>query len=171
MKKLVAIFLVSFSFFTGAVQAQKFAYVDTQYILEQMEEYTSAQQEIENLSQRWQKELEEMHARIEQMYRDYQAEEVLLSEDVKKQRQEAIFAEERKAKEFKKEKFGYEGELYKVQDEKIKPVQDKIFTVVEEMAKERRLDVIFDKSGNSGMLYTNAVFDKTDEVITRLGIK
>ena len=170
MKKLVAIALVGFAIFTGTLQAQKFAYVDTQYILEQMDEYSTAQQEIEAMSQRWQKELEDMHARIEQMYRDYQAEEVLLSEDVKKQRQEAIYAEERKAKEFKKSKFGYEGELYKVQDEKIRPIQDKIFAEVEKMAKERRLDVIFDKSGNSGMLYTNAVFDKTDELMTRLGI-
>ncbi len=171
MKKFVAILLLAFASSTCVVQAQKFAYVDTQYILEQMDEYITAQAEIESLSQRWQKELEEMHARIEQMYRDYQAEEVLLSEDVKKLRQDAIYAEERKAKEFKKEKFGYEGELYKVQDEKIRPVQDKIFAAIEEMAKERRLDVIFDKSGNSGMLYTNAVFDKTDEVMTRLGIK
>jgi len=170
MKKLIAAFLVCF-LIAGVTQAQKFAYVDTQFILEQMDEYQTAQQEIDALSQRWQKELEEMHTRIEQLYRDYQAEEVLLSEDVRKQRQEAIYAEERKAKEYKKQKFGYEGELYKVQDDKIRPVQDKIFAAVEAMAKERRLDVIFDKSGNSGMLYTNAVFDKTDEVMTRLGIK
>ena len=111
MKKLVGLLLLTFTL-AGFTQAQKVGYVDTQFILDNMEEYNAVQAEIENLSKKWQEELEEMHAGIETMYRDYQAEEVLLSDDVKKQRQEVIFEAERKAKEYKKEKFGYDGELY-----------------------------------------------------------
>lgn len=170
MKKLVGLLLLTFAL-AGFTQAQKVGYVDTQFILDNMEEYNAVQAEIENLSKKWQEELEEMHAGIETMYRDYQAEEVLLSEDVKKQRQESIFEAERKAKEYKKEKFGYDGELYKVQDEKVKPIQDKVYAAIEEVAKERKLDIIFDKAGNSGILYTNAIFDRTDEVMKKLGLQ
>ena len=169
MKKLLTILILSL-FAVHFSHAQKLAYVDTQTILEEMEEYQAAQKEIDNQSKKWQEELEQKYAGIEKMYRDYQAEEVLLPDDVKQQRQEAIFEEERKAKEFKKEKFGYDGELYKLQDQKIRPIQDQIYAAVEAVAKERRLDVIFDKSGNSGMLYTNALFDKTDEVRKKLGL-
>jgi outer membrane protein len=172
MKKTLGIllFLLVCGFCT-AVQAQKLGYVDTKFILGQMEDYQSVQAEIDGLSQKWQKELEEMYAMIEKMYDDYRAEEVLLTDDIKKQRQEDIFEQERKAKEYKKQKFGYDGELYKVQDEKVKPIQDKVFDAVEAMAKERRLDIIFDKSANAGMLYTNSAFDRTDDVMVKLGIK
>ena len=100
-----------------------------------------------------------------------QAEEVLLPEDVRKQRQEDIFAEERKAKDYKQSKFGFDGELYKVQDDKVKPIQDKVYTAIEEVAKERRLDFMWDKSAKGGLLYTNAAFDRTDDVMVKLGLK
>ncbi|MEM7036490.1 MAG: OmpH family outer membrane protein [Bacteroidota bacterium] len=169
MKRFTAILLLTFCL-AGFTKAQKLGYVDSQFILEQMEEYQSAQEEIDALSKKWQKELEAMHANIQQMYKDYQAEEVLLTEDVKKQRQEDIFEAERNAKDYKKQKFGYDGELYKVQDEKIKPIQDKVFEAIEAVAKERRLDIILDKAGNSGILYTNAAFDRTDDVMVKLGL-
>lgn len=172
MKKSFGILLFLLACGFGAqVQAQKLGYVDTKFILEQMEDYQSVQTEINALSQKWQKELEEMYAAIEKMYDDYRAEEVLLTEDVRKQRQEDIFEQERKAKEYKKQKFGYDGELYKVQDDKVKPIQDKVFEAVETVAKERKLDLIFDKSANAGLLYTNAAFDRTDDVMVKLGIK
>jgi outer membrane protein len=164
-------FLLTLCIFALGLQAQKLGYVDTKFILGQMEEYQAVQAEIDGLSQKWQKELEEMYAGIEKMYDDYRAEEVLLTDDVKKLRQEDIYEAERKAKEYKKQKFGYDGELYKVQDQKVKPIQDKVFDAVEAIAKERKLDIIFDKSGNSSMLYTNAAFDRTDDVMVKLGIK
>lgn len=169
MNRFLAVLLLSLCL-TGLTKAQKFGYVDTQYILDQMEEYQAAQQEIENLSKKWQAELEKMHADIEKMYKDYQAEEVLLSDDVKKQRQEDIFAAERAAKEYKQKKFGYDGELYKVQDDKIKPIQDKVYNAIEQVAKDRRLNFILDKSANSGLLYTDAAFDRTDDVMVKLGL-
>ena len=171
MKKSFGILLFLLCGFGASVQAQKLGYVDTKFILAQMEDYQSVQAEIDGLSQKWQKELEEMYAVIEKMYDDYRAEEVLLTDDIKKQRQEDIFEQERKAKEYKKQKFGYDGELYKVQDEKVKPIQDRVFEAVENVAKERKLDLIFDKSANAGLLFTNAAFDRTDDVMVKLGIK
>lgn len=170
MKRIIGL-IVLVAALSLSSQAQKFGYVDTQYILSKMEEYTAAKQEIDQLSQKWQKELETMYANIEKMYKDYQAEEVLLPDDIKKQRQEDIMAAERKAKEYKEKKFGYDGELYKVQDEKIKPIQDKVYNAVEKVAQERKLDIILDKAANSGILYTTAAFDRTDDVIIKLGIQ
>jgi outer membrane protein len=169
MKRFFSMLVLLLALALGG-QAQKLGYVDTQFILSKMEEYTAAKQEIDQLSQKWQKELEGMYADIEKMYKDYQAEEVLLPEDIKKQRQEDIMAAERKAKEYKERKFGYDGELYKVQDDKIKPIQDKVYDAVEKVAQERKLDIILDKAANSGILYSNAAFDRTDDVILKLGI-
>jgi outer membrane protein len=170
MKRIVGILILLISLGATA-QAQKFGYVDTQYILGKMEEYNAAKLEIDNLSQKWQKELEGMYADIEKLYKDYQAEEVLLPEDIKKQRQEDIMTAERKAKEYKERKFGYDGELYKVQDDKIKPIQDKVYDAVEKVAQERKLDIILDKAANSGILYSNAAFDRTDDVVVKLGLQ
>jgi outer membrane protein len=154
-----------------AAQAQKVAYVDIKKILNSMDEYKAAKAEVDQLSAKWQKELEAKYASIEKLYSELAAEEVLLPEDIKKQRKDAIFEAERQAKEYKKEKFGYDGELYKVQDQKIQPIQDRIYEAVEKMALEKKLDIIFDKSANSGMIYTNALFDRTEDVMGRLGIK
>ena len=170
MKRIVGLFILTVVLALSS-QAQKFGYVDTELILSKMDEYKAAKQEIDNLSQKWQKELEDLYAGIEKMYKDYQAEEVLLTDDIKKLRQEDIMAAERKAKEYKEKKFGYDGELYKVQDDKIKPIQDKVYDAVEKVAQERKLDIILDKAANSGILYSNAAFDRTDDVVIKLGIQ
>jgi outer membrane protein len=170
MKRFIGIFILTVAL-AATTQAQKLGFVDTQYILSKMDEYAAAKQEVDQLSQRWQKDLEAMHADIEKMYKDYQAEEVLLPDDIKKQRQEDIMVAERKAKEYKEKKFGYDGELYKVQDDKIKPIQDKVYDAVEKVALERRLDIIFDKAANAGILFSSAAFDRTDDVLLKLGIQ
>jgi outer membrane protein len=170
MKRIVGLFILTVVLALSS-QAQKFGYVDTELILSKMDEYKAAKQEIDNLSQKWQKELEDLYAGIEKMYKDYQAEEVLLTDDIKKLRQEDIMGAERKAKEYKEKKFGYDGELYKVQDDKIKPIQDKVYDAVEKVAQERKLDIILDKAANSGILYSNAAFDRTDDVVIKLGIQ
>lgn len=169
MKKFA--FLLICMFGSLSMQAQKVAYVDIKYILSNMDDYKAAKAEVDQLSAKWQKELEAKYAAIEKMYSDYTVEEILLPEDIKKERKDAIFEAERIAKEYKKEKFGYEGELYKVQDQKVQPIQDRIYEAVEKMALEKKLDIIFDKSANSGMIYTNALFDRTEDVMGRLGIK
>jgi outer membrane protein len=169
MKKLLLTALVLLSGF-GVAQAQKFGYVDSKMILEQMPEYQSAMKEVADASAKWQAELEKMYQDIEKMYEAYRAEEVLLPEDQRQSRQEEIYEKEREAKEFKKNKFGYEGELYKFQDEKIRPLQEQVYLAIEATAKEKKLDFILDKSSGSQILYSNPLFDRTEDVIKKLGV-
>lgn len=169
MKKILLTGILAFASFAGA-QAQKFGYVDSKQILEKMPDYTAAQKEIEDASAKWQAELEKMYAEIEKMYEEYRAEEVLLPEDQRQSRQEEIFEKERLAKEYKKAKFGYEGELYKFQNEKISPLQEQVYLAIEATAKEKKLDFILDKSAGSQILYSNPLFDRTQDVINKLGI-
>lgn len=154
---------------TLSLQAQKVAYVDTEYIMDQIPEYKSAQEEIERISQQWQEELEEKYQAIEQMYADYQAREVLLPEDVKQEKQEEIFQAEREAKEYREKKFGYDGELFALQESKMRPIQDRVFRTVETIAKRRRFDLVFDKAGEVTWLYTNATYDLSNEVLEEMG--
>lgn len=154
----------------GSSAAQKFGYVNTQDILNKLDEYQAAQAEIDQQSKKWQEELEKMYQETEEAYNKYVSEKVLLPEDIRQQREKEIMNLEAKARDFKKEKFGYDGELYKIQDEKIKPIQDRVFEAIEQVAKDRKLDIILDKAGNSGILYTNAAFDRTDDVLLKLGV-
>lgn len=169
MKKFVVLTMMMLAA-SVFVQAQKSAVVDVQYILDKMPAYKAAQDEVDQISKKWQGELEEMYKEIERKYDEFQAEIVLLPDDVKKQRQEEIYELERKAKEYKQSKFGFDGELYKIQDEKIKPVQDQVYSAIESVARERKLDIIMDKQ-HAGLLYTSKTFDKTGEVLNKLGIQ
>ncbi len=169
MKK---VFFSGFIFLSliGSGWSQKGAVVDVQYILEKMPAYKAAQDEINQISQKWQKELEDKYKEIERKYDEFEAELVLLPDDVKKLKQEEIYELEREAKEYKQSKFGFDGELYKIQDEKIRPVQDQVYAAIENMARERKLELILDK-GNDAVLYYEKLFDKTSEVLNKLGIQ
>jgi outer membrane protein len=150
--------------------AQRFGYVDTEYILDLMPEYRSAQKQLDQLSEDWQKEMEKKQLAIDKMNKDYQAEQVLLTEDLRKKREQEIRDREKELKEYRNQKFGYEGELFKKRQELIKPIQDKVFDAVQKIAKQSALDFIFAKSGEFMMLYTNAKYDKSDEVLSELGV-
>lgn len=153
------------------LSAQKIGYVNTKDILSKMNEYNSAQAEIDAVSKKWQAELEKLYQNIDNKYKDYQANEVIMPEDVRKDKQEEIFKLEKEAKEYREKKFGYNGELFQLQDAKIKPLQDRILKTVETVAQKKRLDLIFDKAGGEvTWLYTNAIFDITTEVQKEMGI-
>lgn len=148
---------------------QKFAYIDSEYILDQMPEYKSAQKKLDELADQWQKDIEKRLADIDKMYKDYQAEQVLLTEEQKQKKQSDIIAKEKELKEFQKQKFGTEGELFKKRQELIKPIQDKIFDAVQKLAKQSALDFIFDKSGDTVMMFTNAKYDRSDDILELMG--
>ena len=162
---LLSLLAVSFTF------AQKFGYVDVKKVLQNMDEYKAAKSEIDNLSSKWTAELNDMYKNIAKMEADLIAEEVLLPEDIKKERQAAIQEEKDKAAQFKKEKFGYGGELYAEQDKIIQPIQDRVYDAIEKMAQEKKLDFIIDKSANVGIIYYNPLYDRTDDVFNKLGLK
>ena len=167
-KLFVVLFIVTITPLTN--YAQKFAYVDTEYILSLLPEYKSAQKKLDELAEQWQKEIDKKYEEIDKMYKEYQAETVLLTADQQKQREEEIIVKEKEAKKFQQDKFGYEGELFKKRQELVKPIQDKIFEAIQKLAKDEGLDFIFDKSSDMTMLFSNAKYDKSDNVLTSLGV-
>lgn len=154
----------------GSASAQKFGYIDSEFIMGKMPEYAQAQTEINNLSQNWQKDIEAQKKDLDKLYRTYQAEEVLLTEPMKKKRQDEILKKEQDVKAYQNKIFGYEGQLFKKRQELTKPVQDRVFEAVEKVAKKKQLAIIFDKSGDLTMLYTNPVHDYTEFVLEELGL-
>lgn len=168
MKKTCILFLALFSFVTA--YGQKFGYVDTDYVLNKMPEYKEAQQEIDQLSQGWQDEIKEMSRQIEAMYNELQAEEVLLTAEMKKDRMAAIKKKEDELKEYQKKVFGFEGLFFLKKKELVKPVQDKVFEAIEKVCKDQRLAIMFDKAGDLVMIYTDPRHDYTDFVLEELGL-
>lgn len=170
MKKKVLLFVFLIAFGTVAM-AQKYAFIDTEYVLENIPAYSAAQEQLDQISKQYQKELETMHAEIEQMYQDFQAEAVLLSEDMKRKREDVIISKEREYKGLQQKYFGRDGDLFKKRQGLIKPIQDDVFNAVQDLATEGSYAVIFDKAGSLTMLYTNPKFDLSDQVLEKLGYK
>jgi len=155
----------------GMVMAQRFGYVDSQQILEKMPEYKSAMQSIEQISKQWQAELDKKYKDIERMYEEYRTKEPLLSEQQKREFQDRIIRAEDEARQFQKEHFGYEGKLFKLREEKMKPIMDKLLNAIEGYAKENRINMIFDRSAAVVLLYADPTYDYTQAIIQRLGLK
>jgi outer membrane protein len=150
--------------------AQKFGYIDTNFILGKMPEYGKAQSEIDQLSSGWQKEVEDMTKNVESLYASLKAEEVLLTDEMKSERLDAIHKKEAELKEYQRKVFGFGGLFFLKKQELIKPLQDKVFEAVEKVAKQNRLAIVFDKSAELVMIYTDPRHDYTDFVLEELGL-
>lgn len=170
MKKLFAL-PVLLLLMSTAVLAQKFAYVDTDYILKNIPSYQAAQAQLDKISADWQKEIEAIYTEVDKMYKDFQAEKVLLTEEMRVKRENDIINKEKEAKELQKKYFGKEGELYKKRQELVKPIQDEVFNAVKEMAVEGNYAIIFDTAGSLNMLYSDPKLDRSDDVLKKLGYK
>ena len=157
-------------FALSSVFAQKWGYVDTEYILGKIPEYKEAQDEINTLSLSWDQEIQSMYREIESLYDKLQAEEVLLTPEMKEERLTEIQLKEEEVKAYHKKVFGYEGLFFLKKKELIKPVQDKVFDAVEKVAKDNRLQMVFDKSGELVLIYTDPIHDYTDYVLEELGL-
>lgn len=162
----IALVAISISGYT-----QKYAFVDTEYILGNIPAYKAAQEQLDQLSSQYQKELEKMQADLEKMYNDFRAESVLLSDDMKRKREDVIVTKEKEYKNLQQKYFGMDGELYKKRQGLVKPIQDDIFNAVKELATAGNYAVIFDKSGSLTMLYTDPKFNLSDQVLEKLGYK
>ena len=170
MKKIVgviALMLVA----SSATFAQRFAYVDTEYILKHVPEYLAAQKQLDALSVQWQEEVDNRFADIEKLYKAYQEDQVLLSEEMRRKREDEIVLKERDAKDFQRQKFGFEGDLYNQRVKLIQPIQERVATAIQQIAAEQALDVVLDKGGEVVFLYANPRLDKSNDVITKLGYK
>jgi outer membrane protein len=158
-------------FATGLLfaSAQKFAYVDSQYILSKIPEYKAAQDQINQISIQWQKEIEAKYSEIDQLYKAYKADEVLLTVEMKQKRQSEIEAKEQAAKDLQKQRFGVNGDLFKKRQELVKPIQDKVYNAVQDLAEKDNLAIIFDKSSDMTILYSNPKYDKSDDILRNMG--
>jgi len=154
-----------------SMTAQRVAVVDVNSILENLTDYQSAQNEIDQVSAKWRQEIAQEYDKIKSMYNKYQAEQVLLSEEVKVEREDEIMAKEKEVRDLQKRRFGPEGDLFRRRQELVSPIQDQVFTAIEEYAKIKGYDIIFDKAGAAGLLYANDEFDKTEEIKRELGIR
>ena len=166
MKTMLSFVMVAIFAFTAS--AQRIAYVQVNDILESIQEYKTAQTELDRLAKQWRQEIAQEYDVIKGMYNRYQAEQVLMSEEARAQKEEEIMNKEKQVRELQKNKFGPEGELFKRRQSLVRPIQDKVYAAIEEYAQERGYDFIFDKSGSAGMIFTNPEYDKTEDILKRL---
>ena len=170
MKKLLFILTIVLAS-TGSILAQKVAYVDLDYILNNVPEYKSAQEQLDQISIQWQKEIETRLAEVDRLYKAFQAEEILLTQDMKKKREDEIIAKEKEAKELQKQHFGVDGDLFKKRQELVKPVQDKVYNAIKEMAEKQMIAILFNKSAELNILYAGSKYDRSDDVLEIMGFK
>lgn len=169
MKKYLVVLLLSVLSLGG--YAQKYACVDTEYILSNVPEYKQAQKELEEVSIQWQKEVEVKFQAVDRLYKAFQAEAVILPADLKAQKENEIIAAEKEAKNLQKQRFGNDGDLAKKRSELVKPIQDRIYNAIEKVAQEKNYSVVFDKAGGATILYVDNKTDISDLVLAELGYK
>jgi outer membrane protein len=169
--KRISILTFAILLFSSASFAQKYAFVDTEYIRKNIPAFNTAQDQLDKLSKQWEKEVSDNYAAVEQMYKTYQNESVLLSQDMKTKREEAIIAKEKEAKDLQNKYFGMSGELFKKREELVKPIQDEILKAIKEIAVEGSYAVIFDSAAGGNILFANPKYDISDQVLQKLGYK
>jgi outer membrane protein len=170
MKKVWISLLLLIMFGTAATAQQHYCIIDSKYILEKMSDYKDAQTKLDNLSKAWQDEIDNRMAEVDRMYKGYQAEKPMLSDDLRNKRQDEIVAKEKAAKDLQKQRFGYEGDLFKKRQEFIKPIQDRVFNAVQKMASSKGYDLVLDKAGGVTLFYADPKLDRSDDVLKILGI-
>jgi outer membrane protein len=171
IKKITLFVAFILTMATMASAQQKFAIVDTKYILDKMPDYKEAQKKLDQMSEQWQREIDLKNTEVEKMYRDFEAEQVMLSDDLKKKREDQLFNKEKELRDLQKQRFGFEGDLFKKRQELVKPVQDKVYNAIQKVAQQRGFDLILDKSEGITVIFADPKLDKSDDVLKELGIK
>jgi outer membrane protein len=172
MNKFFLFIISALPLITGAQSGTaKFGYVDTDYILGQIPEYKAAQSELDKTSLQWQKEIDTRYAEVDKLYKAYQADAILLTEDMKKKRENEIINKEKEVKDLQKQRFGVDGELFKKRQELVKPILDMVYNAIKVVAEKSGLGFILYKSGQVSILYANSKYDKSDDVLVYLGYK
>jgi outer membrane protein len=169
MKKLLLIGVFCLGALSG--WAQRYCVIDSKYILDNIPEYKQAQEKLDSISKVWQQQIDEQNQELDNLYKSYQAEEVMLTEDLKKKRQDEIMQKEKAVKDLQNERFGYEGDLFKLREQLIKPIQDRVYNAVQQLAAERSYDFVLDKAGGISVFYADPKLDKSNDVLSILGIQ
>lgn len=168
MKKFIIAAIVAICSLFGA-NAQKFALVDMDYILRNVPAYEMANEQLNQVSQRWEKEVTELSKAAEKLYKDYQSEMVFLTDDQKKKREEAIVAKEKEVTDARYKYFGPEGELYKKRQSLMKPIQEDVYNAVKAVAEEKGYQTIFDRSSSQSIVFASPRIDISNDVLAKLG--
>jgi outer membrane protein len=171
MKKYFIIFVAIAAFFLSSanVSAQRYAFVDMEYIMSNIPAYEAAQEQLNQMSGQWEKEIQTVYADVEKLYKHYQKESVFLSGEMKTQRENQIIELENRAKQLQREYFGPEGELMKRQQALLEPIQEKINEAIQAVADRDNLDAVFDMAGNAGVVYVKARQNISDDILKELG--
>lgn len=170
MKKILFVLLVVLAC-TGVAEAQRYAIVDSKYILEKMQDYKDAQKKLDQFSEQWQKEIDAKQSNLDRMYKEYEAEQVMLSDELKKKREDQLYNLEKEVRDMQRKRFGFEGDLFKKRQELIKPVQDKVYNAIQKIAVQRSYDFILDKSEGITVIFADPKLDKSEDVLRELGVK
>lgn len=152
-------------------QSQRYAIIDTKYILDKMPDYKAAQSKLDAFASDWQKEIDAKQTELDKMYRDFEAEQVMLSEEHRKKREDQLFEMEKSLRDLQRKRFGFEGDLFKKRQELVKPVQDKVYNAVQKLAIQRSYDFILDKSEGITIIFADPKLDKSEDVLRELGIR
>jgi outer membrane protein len=171
MKKYFAFILSVLVLSAGNALGQRYAIVDTKYILDKMPDYKEAQKKLDQFSLQWQKEIDDKQAALDKMYRDFEAEQIMLSDDLKKKREDELFLREKEVRDLQRRRFGFEGDLFKKRQELVKPIQDKVYNAIQKIAVSRTFDFILDKSEGITVIFADPKLDKSEDVLKELGIK
>jgi len=170
MKKILAVLLVTVCF-AFAAEAQRYAIVDTKYILDKIPDYKEAQKSLDVVSEQWQKEIDARQADLDRMYRNFEAEQVMLSDELKKKREDELFMREKELRDLQRKRFGFEGDLFKKRQELVKPIQDKVYMAIQKIASNRQYDFILDKSEGITVIFADPKLDRSEDVLRELGVK
>ena len=166
--------ILSALFATGVLSstyAQRYAVIDSKYILEKMPEYKDAQKKLDQFSEQWQQEIDKKSADLDKMYKDYDAEQVMLSDDLKKKREDELFNREKELRDLQKKRYGFEGDIFKKRQELIKPIQDRVYNAVQKLAVAKLYDFILDKSEGITVIFADPKLDRSDDVLRELTVK
>ena len=158
-------------FGTAFAKDQPIAYIDMQYILKNLPQYEQANEQLTMLSKRWQKEVDAAQQEARVLATNYQTEQIFLSENMRAQREQEIVKKEQEVLELKRKYFGQDGELYKKREALIKPIQDEVYNAIQEVANEKRIDVVKDRSADPALIYMSSKLDVSDQVLQKLGAK
>ncbi len=170
MNKIFFLLLLT-SMLTLNAGAQKYAVIDSKYILDKLPQYKVAQQVLDAIAASWQKEIDELQMNLDKMYKNYESEQVMLSEDLKKKREDQLFMKEKELRDLQRKRFGFEGELFKKRQELIKPIQDKVYNAIQKMAVQRGYDLILDKSDGITVIFADPKLDKSEDLLKDLGVR
>ena len=171
MKKLLFVALMVLGTAVGASAQQRYAVIDTKYILERIPAYKEADAKLKLVGEQWQKEIDDLQVQLDKMYKNYESEQFMLTDALKKKREDELFEKEKQVRDLQKKRFGYEGDLFKERQRLIKPVQDKVYDAIQKIATIRSYDFVLDKSEGITIIFADPKLDKSDDVLKELGIK